>query len=166
MHFQNLLSLLKYIIFPAFFLVVFSNVHAQNARSNNFFADINSIDLDINLSPSTRICGIRDNDIRTAVGFTLSNSPLKRIDLNSTNILSISIAAVNDKTVSGKSLGCSAAINYELWRFVNFKGINNLVTVWSKTAIQVGPEDSISQQVSSHVERTTKEFIAKWAEQN
>jgi hypothetical protein len=166
MYFQKKFSILKFATFSAFLLVAFSNAHAQNARSNNFFADINSIDLDISLSPSTKICNIRENDIRTAVGFTLSNSPLKKIDSNSINILAITVVAINDKTVSGRSLGCSAAINYELLRFVNFKGINSLVTVWSKTAIQGGTEDLIGQQVSSHVEKTTKEFITKWAEQN
>lgn len=159
-------QIIKAIVFSVFIFGVVLSAYAQNARKNNYFADVKSIDLDISISGDSQICGIRENDIRSAVGFTLSNSPLRRIDANSMDVLGISIIILNDKTEGGRSLGCSVAINYEFLRFVNFKGINNLVTVWSRTFIIGAPENTITGRVSSNVERVTKEFIVRWAEQN
>jgi hypothetical protein len=158
--------LLKFIIFISIIFGVVANASAQNTRKNNFFADIKSIDLGIYLNGEHQFCGIRENEIRSAVGYTLSNSPLRKIDADSPDILSISLIAQNDKTVSGKSLGCSVALTFELRRIVNFRGKNNFVTVWSNTFIQGGQEKDMGGLINSIVERTTKEFVVNWAEQN
>jgi hypothetical protein len=170
MKFQKKSPLLKFIIFSVFVFAfafgVVLNAHAQNLRKDNFFADIKSIDLDIGLSGDNDFCAIREGDIRSAVGYTLVNTPLRRVDGTSRDILSISIITLKATNTGGASLGCAVAIGFEFWRFVNFKGSNNLVTVWSRNFLQIGSENSISRQVNSVVERTTKEFVAKWAEQN
>ena len=56
--------------------------------------------------------------------------------------------------------------SFELWRIANFRGNNKLVTVWSELFIQGGTEDQIGAAINARVEKTTKEFIVKWAEQN
>ena len=142
------------------------DAHAQNRKTPNFFADIKSIDLSVNLTGDHQICGIRENDIKSSVAYILSNSPLKRIDINSPDTLAISLIAMNDKAKSGRSLGCSVALNFELWRFAIFKGNYHLVTVWSTDVLQTGSESEIGRAVISAVEVEAKKFIAKWAEQN
>lgn len=159
-------NLLKFIIFFSVVFGVVSNASAQNTRRNNLFADIKSIDLAIYLNGEHQTCGLRENEIRSAVGYTLSNSPLRKIDPDSMDILNISVLAQNDKTVSGRSLGCSVALTFELRRIVNFRGKNNFVTVWSNTFIQGGQEKDMGGLINSIVERTTKEFVVNWAEQN
>ena len=157
---------IKYLFYIFLIFNLNLNTHAQTTRKDNFFAGIESIDLVVNMSGAHQICRLRESDIKSAVGYTLSNSPLRRIDQDSMDTLSISLVALNDKTVGGRSLGCSVALSFELWRIVNFRGSNRLVTVWSDLAIQGGPEDQIGASVNARVEKVTKDFIVKWAEQN
>jgi hypothetical protein len=157
---------IKYLFFIFFLFNLNLNTHAQTTRKDNFFAGIKSIDLVVDLSGAHQICQLRESDIRSAVGYTLSNSPLRRIDQDSIDTLRIGLIAVNDKTVGGKSLGCSVALSFELWRIANFRGSNKLVTVWSALFLQGATEDQIGASIKARVEKTTKDFIVKWAEQN
>jgi hypothetical protein len=157
---------IKYLFFIFLIFNLNLNTHAQNTRKGNIFAGIKSIGLSVDMSGAHQICRLRESDIKSAVGYTLSNSPLRRVDQDSMDILSISLVAQNDKTVGGRSLGCSVALSFELWRIVNFRGSNTLVTVWSDLAIRGGTEDQIGASVNATVEKVTKDFIVKWAEQN
>jgi hypothetical protein len=158
--------IIKAIICTSALLGATLNVSAQNARKNNYFADIKSIDIAVDLQGDLNLCNVREGDIRSAVGYTLANSPLKRIDKDSIDYLSISILVLNAKAERGTSLGCSAAITNELRRPTNYKGSYNYVTVWSDLFIRLGTENTIGRQINAAIEDSTKQFIAKWAEQN
>lgn len=159
-------SILKYFIFTSLILGLVSNVHAQDARRDNFFADIKSIDLAVDLNGDFNFCKIRESDIRSAVGYTLANSPLRKIDKDALDFLSINLIVLNAENDRGVSLGCSVALRFELRRSTIFRSSFNYVTVWRKGYLQLGTENSISGQVNALIEKTTKEFVAKWAEQN
>lgn len=159
-------QIIKVIICTAVLFGVSLNVFAQDARKDNYFADIKSINLFVNLTGDFDFCNVRDSDIRSAVGYTLANSPLKKIDKNSLDIFYINVTTMKMTGDRGTLFGCGAYVGFELVRFVNFKGIDSLVTVWSTGVLQRGTENSLGRQVNSLVERTTKEFVGKWAEQN
>ena len=142
------------------------NTYAQNTRKNNFFSDINSIDLVVDMNGDFNFCKVRESDVRSAVGYTLANSPLKRIDNNSLDIIYIGLIVLNNQSDRGASFGCSVAINFELWRYTSFRGNFNNVTVWTQNFLLTGTENSIGTQVNTRVERSIKDFVSKWAEQN
>ena len=155
--------------FFVFIFLIFNlnlNTYSQNVRKNNFFADIKSIDLAVQVDGDFNFCNVRESDIRTAVGYTLANSPLKKIDKDSLDYLYISAVVINTKSDRGTSLGCSAAIAIELKRPTTFRGSFNYVTLWSDLHLRLGSENSISRQINSAAEIATKDFIVKWAEQN
>ena len=159
-------QIIKYITFSIFIFGFASNAYAQNTRKDNFFSDIKSVDLFVTLDGDLNICKVLESDIRSAVGYTLANSPFKKIDKDTLDYLYISVLILNPQTERGVSLGCSAAIIIELRRPTTFRGSFNYVTVWSKAFLRLGTEISIGRQVNSLVEKVTKEFVAKWAEQN
>jgi hypothetical protein len=158
--------MIKSIIFSLFILGLSLNATAQNTRKDNYFSDIKSIDLLVSLDGDFLFCKVRESDIRSAVGYTLANSPLKKIDNDSFDYLYIGVVVLNAQTERGASLGCSAAITVDLRRSINFKGSFNYVSVWSRAFLRLGSENSISRQINLVAESVTKEFVAKWAEQN
>ena len=103
---------LKFFVFILLMFNLNLNTHAQTTRKDNFFAGIKSIDLVVNVSGAHQICRLQESDIKSAVGYTLSNSPLRRIDQDSIDTLRIGVVALNDKTVGGRSLGCSVALSF------------------------------------------------------
>ena len=157
---------LKFLVFIFLIFNLNVNTYAQNVRKNNFFADIKSIDLAVQVDGDFNFCNVRESEIRTAVGYTLSNSPLKKIDKDSFDFLNISVLVLNVKSDRGASLGCSATISIDLRRTTTFRGSFNFVTVWNDLYLRVGTENSIGRQINSAVESSTKDFIVKWAEQN
>jgi len=163
---QIINPILKYFIFILMLFGLCLNTYAQNLGKNNFFTDIKSIDLSITLDGDFNFCKVSESDIRSTVGYILANSPLKKIDKNSLDILQIGVVILNTKNDRGVSLGCTAAINVELRRPTNFKGIFSYVSVWSGLFLQLGTDNSMSRQINSVVERSTKEFVVKWSEQN
>lgn len=142
------------------------NVAAQNARKNNYFADIKSIDVVVVVQGDFNFCNVREGDIRTAVGYTLANSPLKRIIKDSIDYLEISVLVLNVKSERGMSLGCSAAIAIELRRPTFYRDSYNYVTVYSDLFMRLGNDNTIGRHINIAIEDLTKTFIAKWAEQN
>lgn len=165
---RNLITLkiLKIVSFFVLSCGVILNAHAQNINKDNFFSDIKSIDLYIGLSGDSKFCRVNEADIRASVGYVLANSPLRKLDERSIDTLAISLIVMNVENDRGQSLGCTSSINFELWRFANFKGNPKVVTVWSDNFLIAGTENSISRQINARVERAMKEFIAKWAAQN
>lgn len=159
-------QIIKLVIFSVFIFGLALNADAQNTRKDNYFSDIKSIDLVVTLDGDFNFCKVRESDIRSAVGYTLANSPLKRIDKDSLDYLYIGVVILNAQTERGTSLGCSAAITIDLRRPTNFRGSFNYVSVWSNAYLRLGSENSTGGQINSLVERVTKEFVAKWAEQN
>ena len=157
---------IKYLFFIFLLFNLNLNTYAQNVRKNNYFADIKSIDLSVTVDGDFNFCNVRESEIRTAVGYTLANSPLKKFDKDSLDYLFISVLIMNTKSERGASLGCSAAITIDLRRPTTFRGSYNYVTVWNDLYMRLGTENSISRQINSAVESATKEFVAKWAEQN
>jgi hypothetical protein len=159
-------QIIKAIICTAVLLGVTLNVSAQNARKNNFFADIKSINVIVGLQGDFNFCNVKEGDIRSAVGYTLANSPLKRINKESIDYLDFSIIVLNLKSERGMGLGCSAAITTELRRPTYYRGSNNYITVWSGLLMRVGTENTIGRQINEAIEDSTKEFVVKWADQN
>ncbi len=159
-------QIIKSIVFASVLLGVTLNVVAQNTRKNNYFANLKSIDVAIGVQGDFNFCNVRESDVRSAVGYTLANSPLKRINKESIDYLDISILVLNAKSERGMSFGCSAAIAIELRRPTFYRDSFNHVTVWSDLFIRLGKENTIGRQINEAIEDSIKEFIAKWAEQN
>ncbi len=157
---------LRCFVFIFLLLNLNSITHAQNTRKNNFFADIKTIDLAVDMNGDFNFCKVRESDVKSAVGYTLANSPLKRIDNNSLDTMYIGIIVLNNQSDRGANFGCSVALNFELWRYTNFRGNFNNVTVWTQNFLLTGTENSIGTQVNTRVERSIKDFVTKWAEQN
>lgn len=157
---------LKFFVFILLMFNLNLNTHAQTTRKDNFFAGINSIDLLVNMNGDFNFCRVRESDVRSAVGYTLANSPLKRIDNNSLDTIHIGLIVLNNQSDRGVNFGCSVALNFELWRYTSFRGNFNLVSVWTQNYLLAGTENSIGTQVNTRVERSIKDFVSKWAEQN
>lgn len=149
------------------FLWTFIQSHsfAQTKPANNFFKNLNSISVNVSISGDAQACGIQESEIKNTAAFVISNSPLRKIDPYSMDILSFDLIVLNDKTKGNRSIGCSVATNIGLWRLTNFRGSNNLVTVWERFFLSRADEAEISRSVYSVVERVTKEFVVKWSEQ-
>ncbi len=139
---------------------------AQGSTRNNFFKDINSIDVEFVFSGDTEFCGINESQLRSSVNFVLSNTPLKKIDSNAIDTLYFSFIVMNVKNKgSQQSLGCSVATQVSLLRFVDFKGKRNMANVWDDLTLDVGMKQEVSKGVADSVEILTKKFISKWTEQ-
>lgn len=137
---------------------------AQTVPKDNFFADINSINVIIDISGDHEFCRIRESEIRSSVAYVLSNTPLRKIDSSSSDILFMSFIVMNVQNRSSTSLGCAVATNSELWRRSNFKGVSTLITVWSSQYLNAGIPGEIGTSISSLAERITKQFISRWSE--
>lgn len=147
------------------FITLSRSAIAQTSIENKFFSDINSIDVIINVEGDYAFCRVSQSDITSAVAYTLSNTPLKKIEKLSPDALFMSFTAMNVTSKSNNSLGCAVATNAELWRRTNFKGSNNLVTVWSVNYLTVGIPGDIGVNVPHLAEKIMKEFISRWSQQ-
>ncbi len=148
-------------------LVLFSgNSFGQNQSRNNFFKDLDSIDVIFNISGASDFCGISESQLKSSVAFVLSNTPFKKIDPNSLDTLMFNLIVMNVKNKgSDQSLGCAVSSEVSLFRFADFKGKRNMVSVWGNTYLDAAQKFEISRSVSESIELLTKQFISRWSEQ-
>jgi hypothetical protein len=139
---------------------------AQSTTKNNFFKDINSIDVAFGFTGDSEFCGINESQLRPSVNFVLSNTPLKKINSNAIDTLYFSFMVMNVKNKgSQQSLGCTVVTQVSLLRFVDFKGKINVATVWDDITLDVGTKQEAPKSAADSVEMLTKKFISKWTEQ-
>ncbi len=137
---------------------------AKGQSRNNFFKDIKSIDVEVAIKGDASACNISDSDVRSSVSFVLSNTPLRKIDSMSPDVLYFNILILTPK-ISGRSVGCTVGISTEFWRMAEYKGRANLVTVWSSFVMVLSPEAQAQRQLRESIEDLTKDFVSKWTEQ-
>jgi hypothetical protein len=149
-----------------FFLALLAIGSIANSQpgTNNFYKDISSIDVTFDINNGER-CRVTEDRLATSAQFVLSNTPFRKIDKDSPDILYISVTIV-DIVVGGRFIGCAYSTAFEFWRFVNFKGKNNLVTVYSYAYLNTTnePED-MRKTLSGHVENEVKKIVSRWAAQ-
>jgi hypothetical protein len=140
------------------------NCAAQSASRDILFKDIQSIDLFIEID-ADKECPIEKEAIKNSVSYVISNTPLKKIDPSASDVLYFSVLTSPAKN-STRLLGCTGVLIYEFWRYVDFKGVKNLVAVSSRHSLHIaGNASQLEQEIRNATENQTKAFIVRWSQQ-
>jgi hypothetical protein len=147
-----------------FFLILLATAYANSQTENNFFKDISSVKViaEVNADPE---CMIAEDAIKNSALYVLSSTPLNKGSQFSPDVIYVSLLVSAAKN-SSRLFGCSGTLLVELWRFVDFKGSRNLVTVWNKHSLHMaGNRADLDQDVRNATEKHLKEFVVKWSQQ-
>jgi hypothetical protein len=163
---------MKKLFFVLCVLLVASGSQAQSDENSNlkgtkqFIVSLPSI---AEGSSSAKSCGVKKEDINTAIRFVLQQSKIQfneqKFDMGKPIVfLSSSLLVLHD--VSTRSCAISYTMEINAGVTINNTGQKGLAAIWSRAGLVIGPQTSTSRQAVDAIEDLAKQLVVAWSSAN